>query len=486
MAPNTGKNIDFDVFVYLWNLLQTYSTPDHHARIAMWLQECWARGDQRLLLMAFRASGKSTLIALYSAWRLCRDPDLRILVLSAESSLSERMVRNIRKIIEKHPLTRNLIPKKADQWANDCFTVRRARELKEPSVRAAGLFSNITGSRADIIICDDVEVPNTCDTVDKRRILRERLGENEFILVPGGTQIYAGTPHTWDSIYADAPKRELGQDDVFLKDYKRLSLPILNAAGKSAWPERYSITDIEYLKRQTGPNKFASQMMLTPVNITEGRLDPALLKRYDGTLDIKEVQQKTHLSILGKKLVSCSAWWDPAFGSAGGDDSVLAVIYTDEDGDYYLHRMEYITAGNGGMDEATEQCQTVCRIAKELYIPSITIETNGIGKFLPAILRREMSAARISCAVVDTVNTKPKDIRILEAFDAVMAARALYVHASVYATPFIREMQEWRPGIKGGHDDGLDAAAGALSREPVRLRRLYHHARQNWQLSGEK
>lgn len=446
--------------------------------------------------MAFRASGKSTLIALYSAWRLCRDPDLRILVLSAESSLSERMVRNIRKIIEKHPLTRNLIPKKADQWANDCFTVRRGRELKEPSVRAAGLFSNITGSRADIIICDDVEVPNTCDTADKRRILRERLSENEYILVPGGTQIYAGTPHTWDSIYMDTPRRELGQEDVFLKDYKRFSLPILNAQGQSAWPQRYSKADIEYLKRQTGPNKFASQMMLTPVNITEGRLDPALLKRYDDHLDVKEVHQKIHLSILGKKLVSCSAWWDPAFGSAGGDASVLAVIYTDEDGDYYLHRMEYISSspsphrgegrGEGDVDEATYQCRIVCDVAKTLYVPSITIETNGIGKFLPAILRREMGTARVSCSVVDTVSTQPKDIRILEAFDAVMAARALHVHASVYATPFIREMQEWRPGIKGGHDDGLDAAAGALSREPVRLRRLYHPARQNWQSSGEK
>ncbi|MBR5575034.1 MAG: hypothetical protein IKV93_00635 [Alphaproteobacteria bacterium] len=55
--------------------------------------------------------------------------------------------------------------------------------------------------RADLIICDDVEVPNTCNTPQKRENLRERLRELDFILSPTGTMIYIGTPHTLDSIY---------------------------------------------------------------------------------------------------------------------------------------------------------------------------------------------------------------------------------------------------------------------------------------------
>ena len=66
---------------------------------------------------------------------------------------------------------------------------------------AAGLDSNITGARADIVICDDVEVPKTCATRALRDKLRQRLGELEFVLTPGGLQLYAGTPHAWDSIY---------------------------------------------------------------------------------------------------------------------------------------------------------------------------------------------------------------------------------------------------------------------------------------------
>lgn len=64
-----------------------------------------------------------------------------------------------------------------------------------------GISGNITGLRSDLIICDDVEVPNTCNTQKKRQNLRERLRELDFILSPHGTMIYIGTPHTQDTIY---------------------------------------------------------------------------------------------------------------------------------------------------------------------------------------------------------------------------------------------------------------------------------------------
>ncbi|MDR0727234.1 MAG: hypothetical protein LBF37_04200 [Rickettsiales bacterium] len=56
--------------------------------------------------------------------------------------------------------------------------------------------------RADLIICDDVEVPNTSNTSGKRdENLRNRLRELDFILSPNGAMIYIGTPHTMDTIY---------------------------------------------------------------------------------------------------------------------------------------------------------------------------------------------------------------------------------------------------------------------------------------------
>lgn len=469
-------DLSFKLFLALWNRLQGQTTPTVHFRIADWLEAAWERGETRLLLMAFRACGKSTIVGLFAAWLIWCRPDVRILVLAADTMLARKMVRNVKRIIERHPLTAPLKPERIDQWGSDRFTVKRDRELRDPTMLAAGIGSNITGSRADVIICDDVEVPRTCDTADKRAELRDRLSETGFVLVPGGTQLYVGTPHSWFTIYAAEARTDIGEIEPFLHGFARLEVPLTD----DVWPERFPPQEIEALKRRTGPNRFQSQMLLRPVNIAEGRLDPALLRRYGGDLVMSDELKGLYLN--GQRLVSASAWWDPAFGRGGsGDASVLAVVFTDEDGAHYLHHIAYLTASDDCDDVATDQCRSVARLARACFLPAITVEANGIGKFLPAILRREMARAKVPCAVRETHSRRSKDDRILEAFDVVMAARLLHVHDSVYQTPFLTEMQEWKPGRSGGRDDGLDAVAGALSLEPVRLKRLYAPSGgQNW------
>ncbi len=475
------KLIGFKFFLSIWNRAQNQTTPRVHFRIAGWLEKSWRNGDRRLLLMAFRSCGKSTIVGVFAAWLLYRRPDLRILVLAADSMLARKMVRNVKRIIERHPLTCSLKPEKLDQWGNDRFTVKRDLELRDPSMLARGITSNITGSRADIIICDDVEVPVTCDTAAKREELRDRLGETDFVRAPGGTQLYVGTPHSWFTIYADAPRLEIDETVPFLDGYERLEVPVIEN-GKSAWPARFPLGEIESIERRSGPNRFRSQMLLQPANIAEGRLDPALPVRYGGDLHL--VSELKGLYLNGHRMASASAWWDPSVGK-GGDSSVLAVVFTDEEGRRYLHSVTYFSPPlsgkeDEGVDNATHQCRQAALILKRLHVPSVAVETNGLGQFLPAILRRELAMARVPCAVIGKNSTRPKDLRILEAFDVVLAARLLNIHDSVYATPFMVEMQEWRPGVKG-RDDGLDAVAGALSLEPVRLKRLFvPKGRRSW------
>ena len=195
MSSHAISDADFKLFIVLWNQKMGQSTPAIHTVMSNWLELNWCQKTPRQLLMAFRSSGKSTIAGLFAAWLLYRNPGLRILVLAADSILARKMVRQVKKIIEKHPLTKGLVPGKADQWAGNRFTVKRMIQLRDPSMLARGITSNITGSRADVIICDDVEVPNTCDTAEKREALRDRLREIDYILTPGGTQLYIGTPH---------------------------------------------------------------------------------------------------------------------------------------------------------------------------------------------------------------------------------------------------------------------------------------------------
>lgn len=456
---------DFLEFLWVWNRDCGQETPRLHRRIARWLDARDAAGDRRLLLMAFRGAGKSTLVGLWCAWQLHRRPETRILVLSADAPLAVRMVATVRRILERHPLCRHLLPGDPASWAADRFTVARSGVLRDPSMLAQGLAGNITGARAEVIVCDDVEVAGNCDTPAKREELRERLRETEFVLLPGGTILYVGTPHAEDSLYRDA-----ADEGAFLAGYHRLVIPVQDEDGRSAWPERFPDTAIAALRDRVGPLHFARQMLLRPLRAEAARLDPAMIVRYAEEIDWREANGRPVLSLLGRRMLSGGGFWDPAYGRLDGDASVVAALFADGEGNHYLHRLLYLRADpNRAEDPATQQCRAVAALAATLRLPALRVETNGIGAFLPALLKQEMARASMNCAVIGHASQRAKEERIVAGLEPALAARRLHAHESVFRTPFAAEMADWKPGVAGLRDDALDAVAGALLAEPVRL-----------------
>lgn len=471
------ESVEFRAFVEAWNALQGQGTPRHHRIIVRWLGARLGGGDRRLLLMAFRGAGKSTLVGLFAAWLLRTDPNRRLLVLAADLRLAKKMVRNVKRIIERHPMTQGMKPRERDQWASDQFTVVRPLELRDPSMLAAGIDGNVTGTRADVVICDDVEVPRSSDTAPKREALREALREIDYLMVPDGVQLYVGTPHSWYTIYATEAREEAGETQPFLEGFRRLTLPLLPKAGGSAWPERFPPEHIERIRRRSGVSKFESQMLLRPMPTTAMRLNPEDLRRYDGDLECHTAQGETVLMLNGVRLVSASAWWDPALlrtdadGRGTGDDSVVAAVFSDAGGALYLHRVLYLSLDpDDPGDEAHQQCRQVARFLRDLHLPGVRVESNGLGNFLPGLLRNELKRLRIGAAVKEEASRTSKASRIAEAFEARLAAGRIHAHAGVWGTPFVREMREWRPGGRQrGHDDALDAVAGCILSEPMRF-----------------
>ena len=281
---------------------------------------------------------------------------------------------------------------------------------------------------------------HTCGTPAKRADLRARLSEIDYVLSPGGFRIYSGTPHSYYSIYAKEARPEEDGGQPFLPEFERLEEPLT----EHVWPERYPPQEIEAIRRHAGPARFASQMLLEPVQSLEGRLNAIWLRRYEGRLEYSEAGGRPVLMLEGRRLVSASGWWDPAYGKENkGDANVLAAE------------------------------------ARALFLPIVYVESNGVGRFLPDILKRALDREGHGASVVERHNHRPKRERILEAFDAPLAAGVLSAHASVFATPFLRELREWRPEANGP-DDGLDAAAGALLAEPARLMPRSPAPRNDW------
>lgn len=475
------KRMGFFNFVRAWFRRQNLHTPELHKSMANWLGSHIRKGKigpNRLLLLAFRGAGKSTLVGLFASYLIFRHPDLRLLTLSADLALARKMVRNVKRIIESHPWLPPLRPKKPELWGSEQFTVVRQAELRDPTMLARGIDGNFTGSRADIVICDDVEVPGNSDTAAKRAALREKLAEIEFVLVPGGMQLYLGTPHSYYSIYAASARKEAGETRPFLDSFKRTSFPIRDKDGDSNWPKRFSPERIAELERASGPIRFASQMMLEPVAPENCRFDAAKLLRYATEIEYRESLGRASLWLEGRKLASIRVWWDPSFGRPQKSDrNAIAVVYQDEAGGYWLHRLHYfghdpaLAASHPAEHaEADQLCRTAARFAHEIGAPSITVEDNGLGKMLPGLLRKALAEIDPAIGVIAHHSNRPKSERILAALDVPLAAGLLHAHASVCDGPFLEELRNWQPvGRTDQSDDGLDAVAGAILAEPVRL-----------------
>ncbi len=462
-----GDTSFFD-FVAIWNKTQGVHTPQVHKKIVQFLQSIWENGTTKAVLMAFRGCGKSTMVGLFCSWILYRNPNVRILVLSAESDLATRMVRTVKRIIERHPYTLDLKPKRAEQWAGNCFTIDRPQELRDASMTAEGIIGNITGMRADVVICDDVEVPNTANTAGKRENLRTRLGEVDYILVPDGMQLYVGTPHTEHSIYSTV---YMGDIPPFLYGFKRLEIPILDATGKSVWADRFSEHDIHILRTRHGEQKFNAQMLLQCVNLHAGRLNTARIQAYSGDMEVRYVNTAPEVHIHGEKMLSACCVWDPAYGVEGGDDSIIAVVFVSQSGAYFVHDIQKLqTCDTPHTDPAHSQCNGAAACIRKYMLSRIYIESNGVGKFLPSLLQSVLAKQQIRCAVRDFHSKSNKNTRIMEALQVVLDAGYLWVHDKVITQGFISQMQDFNPLEKGNKDDMLDAVARCIEFEPTRLK----------------
>ncbi|MDR1025760.1 MAG: hypothetical protein LBL47_00005, partial [Lactobacillus sp.] len=161
----------------------------------------------------------------------------------------------------------------------------------------------------------------------------------------------------------------------------------------------------------------------------------------------------------------------------------------DEEGRYWLHDIEYITITDTGSDNiASLQCEKVISFLKRNHIPFVRVESNGIGKFLPSILRQKLAQQKQRVAVLENYSSHSKSARILEAFEVLLAERALNVHEKIWQTPFIEEMREWNANTNC-KDDALDAVAGCILSEPIRFQNAQinakdHHTQQ-WQGSSK-
>jgi hypothetical protein len=234
-------------------------------------------GPSRKVIEGFRGVGKSWITSAYVCWSLLLDPQKNFLVVSASKARADDFSTFTLRLIADVPILKHLYPDDNQRCSKVAFDVRPAEADHAPSVKSVGIWGQLTGSRADEIIADDVEVPNTSATQMMREKLSEAVKEFEAIIKPGGKITFLGTPQTEESLYNRLPERgyairvwpaRLPSRAAMAHYGDRLAPFVVNLIEKGGRegaptdPKRFSETDLLAREASFGRSGFALQFML--------------------------------------------------------------------------------------------------------------------------------------------------------------------------------------------------------------------------------
>lgn len=522
---------DFRLFLFhLWKHLKLPPPTKLQYRMAEYI----ANGPRRRLLEAFRGAAKTWITCAYGLWRLYRNPNERIKIVSANENKALENGVFMRRLIDEVPELRFLRPR-GDRDSTLKFDVGPAAAHPTPSVSCTGISGQLTGGRATILISDDVEVPSNSMTELQRERLAELIKEYDALVVPEGFDIiFLGTPQTESSIYNTVRTRGYAcrifpvryPDIAKLESYGGALDPVIekavrdnpSIAGESTEPSRFTDLDLAEREASYGSSGFALQFMLD-TSLSDALRYPLKTKdlvcmdldneigpvKVVWTSDIRNAHgdidnlgftgdrlykpmhvSETMLPYQGKVLVV-----DP---SGRGKDRTGYVVL------YQLHGQVFLKAFGGlpgGYEDAT--LESLAATAKTHKVNTVLVESNfGDGMF--SKLLSPVLARVHPCSIEEVRASGQKERRIIEDLEPVLNQHRLIidaqaarkgggegVHSLLYQlTHITRDRNSLR------HDDVIDALAHGVRHfwslmdrdvakaEEDHLEKLRDHARRDF------
>ena len=470
-------------------------------------------GPRRSIIEAFRGVGKSYITCAYVVHQLLLDPDKKFMVVSASKARADDFSTFTQRIIVELPICQHLIAKEGQRWSKIAFDVAPARASGSPSVKSVGITGQLTGSRADIIIADDIEVPNNSMTQMMREKLSEAVKEFDAVLKPDGRIIYLGTPQTEMSLYNVLTER--GYDlrvwparypdrEKIEKSYGNTLAPFLygkfeydeNLEGSPTDPKRFDEEDLIERELSYGRSGFALQFMLDTSLSDADRYPLRLRDLMVMSCDKSEAPEKPVYGVMrplndlpmvglaGDKFYAPEALTG---GYRAYDGSVLAIDPSGRGADetaYAVVKMLngylYVTEAGGvtgGYSQDT--LKRLANLAKEHSVNMVLIESNfGDGMFTELFKPYIQSVYPVTLEEVR--HSKQKELRIIDTLEPIMNQHRLVIdpkviekdyesvqhHPPEKAQKYMLQYQMSRITKDRGslaHDDRLDVLAMACA-----------------------
>jgi hypothetical protein len=453
---------DFKLFLQaLWSQLDLPSPTRAQYAIADYLQN----GPKRLQIQAFRGVGKSWITGAFVLWTLFNNPEKKIMIISASKERADNMSIFLQKLIIETPWLSHLRPKSDDaRWSRISFDVNCSPH-QAPSVKSVGITGQLTGSRADLMILDDIEVPGNSMTELMREKLLQLCTEAESILTPKDDSriMYLGTPQTTFTVYRKLAERSYkpfvwpARYPKKVNQYEGLLAPQLVSDidnGADIWdvtdPDRFDNDDLLEREASMGRSNFMLQFMLdtslsdaekfplkmadlvvTSVNPSTAPdsvvwcSDPKNVIKELPTVGLPGDYFYSPMQLQGEWLpyteTICSV--DP---SGRGTDETAAAYISQRNGFLYLHK---VSAYRDGYSDQT--LLDILKGCKKYNVTKLVIETNFGDGIVAELFKKHLQQTKQAIDVEEVRANVRKEDRIIDALEPVLNQHRLIVDRSV-------------------------------------------------------
>ena len=453
---------DFKLFLQaMWTQLELPSPTRAQYAIADYLQH----GPKRLQVQAFRGVGKSWITGAFVLWTLFNDNEKKIMIISASKERADNMSIFLQKLIMETPWLKHMIPDGDNsRWSRISFDINCSPH-QAPSVKSVGITGQLTGSRADLMVLDDIEVPGNSMTELMREKLLQLCTEAESILTPKEDSriMYLGTPQTTFTVFRKLAERNYrpfvwpARLPRKLANYEGLIAPQLQEDvdnGVEPWsptdPDRFNEEDLIEREAAMGRSNFSLQFMLdtslsdsdkfplkmsdlivtsvNPTNAPDSMIwcsDPRNCIKEAPTVGLPGDYFYSPMQIQGDwgpyQETICSV--DP---SGRGSDETAAAFISQRNGFLYLHEMRAYR--DGYSDNTLLDILKGCR---KYNVTKLVIETNFGDGIVSELFRKHLLQTKQGIAIEEVRATIRKEQRIIDTLEPVLNQHRLVVDRAV-------------------------------------------------------
>jgi len=472
-----------DLFFFARLVNPGYVYGDVHQQIYKWIEgySLYGQGQEQStnkLIMLPRGHLKSHMVATWAAWVITRHPEVTILYLSATAELAEKQLFAIQNIMGSSVYQRyfpeyiNPQEGKREKWSQRKFSIdhekRKLEGIRDETVSTAGLTTNTTGWHADIIIPDDLVVPENAYTEEGRTGVDKKSSQFTSIRNAGGFTMACGTRYHPSDVYNTWRNQEydIYNNEGEIVDRKpvwEIKEFAVEMDGVFIWPKtmrsdkKFFGFDAQVLSRiraeYSDRTQFYAQYYNDPNDPGSNRINRSKFQYYDK----KFLKQEGGTYFFKSKRLNVYAAIDFAFSlSKKSDNTAIVVIGVDEDGFIYILDIAVFKS-----DKISEYFNNISSLHARWEFKKLRAEVTVAQAVIVRDLKDKLREEGLSLSIDEhrpTRNEGTKQERIASALEHRYDNMSIWHFKGGYTDVLEEELVLARPP----HDDVKDALASAI------------------------